>query len=77
VGPTVIIAEVPHVDRVVAALQGAGIGVTYDEVAGDHVTHLRMELSQVLAFLSSRLTGATPTTVSAVSWGAPKERSAQ
>ena len=72
VGPTVMMAEVPHVDRMVAALEGAGLTVTYEEVPGDHLTHLRMQVSGALKFLSANLAGAEPTAVCPASWGAIK-----
>jgi len=69
VGPTVIMPEVPNVDRLVAALDAAGLTYTYEEVNGDHMTHLREQTASALKFLSAHLAKPGPTTVSRASWG--------
>jgi hypothetical protein len=55
VGPTIVMEEVPNVDLLIAALGDAGLTYTYEEVDGDHITHLREQVSAVLAFLSANL----------------------
>ena len=55
VGPTIVMAEEPDVDSLVAALDDAGLTYTYEEVQGDHITHMREQVSAALMFLSENL----------------------
>ena len=55
VGPTIVMEEVPNVDLLIAALGDAGLTYTYEEVDGDHITHLREQVSAVLKFLSANM----------------------
>ena len=69
VGPVVLMAEVPNVDRLVAALGAAGIPYTYEEFDGDHLTHLRLQTISALKFLSAHLAEPGPTTMLPTTWG--------
>ena len=74
VGPTVIMPEMPNVDRVVAALREAGLDCTYEEVDGDHLTHLREQVTSALKFLSSHLVEYGAPAASPSSWGRIKTK---
>ena len=56
VGPVGIMSERPDVTaRVLSALDAQGILYTYEEFPGDHLTHLRHQISSGLEFLSDHL----------------------
>jgi len=50
-GPTMLMAEVVGVDRLLLALHAQGLSYTYDAFDGDHLTHLRYQLASALKFL--------------------------
>lgn len=54
-----IFAEVRGMAETLAALEAHGITYTYDTFDGDHLTHLRYQLTSALRFLSPNI-GATP-----------------
>jgi hypothetical protein len=55
-GPTTFFPEVPGIEGLLAALYRKGISYTYTTVPGDHLSHLRVELSTALEFLYPRIT---------------------
>jgi pimeloyl-ACP methyl ester carboxylesterase len=50
-GPTLFFPEVPGIDGLLRALYTKTIPYTYATVPGDHISHLRAELSAALEFL--------------------------
>jgi S-formylglutathione hydrolase FrmB len=57
VGQTVLMEEVPGVKQTLAALDAQGIDYTYEQFDGDHLTHLRAQVTSALKFLSANLEG--------------------
>lgn len=74
VGPVVLMPEVVNVDRVLAALDAAGLSYTYDAFDGDHLTHLRYQVASALKFLSKHLTKPEPLSVVPSTWGQIKAK---
>jgi pimeloyl-ACP methyl ester carboxylesterase len=54
-GPTVFFPEVPGIGGLLTALHTKGITHTYATVPGDHISHLRAELSMALEFLHRQI----------------------
>ncbi len=50
-GPTMLMAQVPGNDRLLAALYAKGVSYTYRAVPGDHLSGMRYQLSAALEFL--------------------------
>jgi S-formylglutathione hydrolase FrmB len=59
VGETMIMGEALGIDLILAALYEHGISYEYDGFPGDHLSHLRYELTSALKFLSPNI-GAIP-----------------
>ncbi len=55
VGPVVLLPEVKGIPSILAALDTKNIQYTYEEFFGDHLTHLAMQVSNALGFLSNTL----------------------
>jgi len=58
VGPVVMMPEVVGINLLPAALDAQGVAYTYAESDGDHLTHIRAQLTSALKFLSP--SGAWP-----------------
>ncbi len=56
-GPTMLMAEVTGIDRLLAALHAQGLSYTYNAFDGDHLTHLGHQIASALEFLSGALNG--------------------